>query len=341
MSATMPGLLIDRARQTPDVTAYRHKRRGVWEVGTWAGYAADAAAIGLALEALGVGEGDRVAVAADNRPEWLIADLGVQGIGAATVGIDPAISATEVQRVLSGCQARVVVCEDEEQFDKVMEVRATLPDLVAVVVIDTPGARNLDDPIVRTWAHLLAEGREIGPAAWRAKVEALDPPTSTLPPPRGDEVLSSVPLCHPAERSTSVVDALEIGYVVNFGEGGDSFPQDIREVQPTLLLCAPGTWERMRAGTEARMADASFLKRFTYRWCMAGGRALAARRTATESRATDPVLQGLCWLLCLRQLRRKLGLGRVTTATATAPLAPPVLEWFSSLGVEVREPCGR
>ncbi len=374
MSATLPAQLLERARATPTRTAYRHKRLGVWEAGTWADYAADAAAIGLALRDLGVGAGDRVAVAADNRPEWLVADLGVQGIGAVTVGVYPTSPTSEVQYLLSHSGARVVVCEDEEQLDKVLEARTRLPALEVAVVVDTRGVRHLDDPLVRTWADLLARGRDLDPAAWQASVQALDPEATavivytsgTTGPPKGaeltsrnlvaagtafcavlphspdHEVLSYLPLCHIAERLTSLIDALAMGYVVNFGEGGDSFPQDLREVQPTLFLGVPRIWEKMLAGTEIRMADASFAKRSVYRWCMARGRSLSRRRMAGGATPLDRALGGLCWLLCFRQLRRKLGLGRMRMAiSGAAPVSPQVLEWFWALGVEVREGYGQ
>ena len=367
--ATLPAQLLERASRHPSRTAYRHKRLGVWEVGTWAGYAADAAAAGLALEALGVGAGDRVAVAADNRPEWLITDLGVQGIGAVTVGIVPTSTAAEVRSVLSHAGARVVVCEDEEQLDKVLATRAELPDLVAAVVVAPRGVRVGADGFVRTWADLLTEGRQLDAGTWRAKVDALDPAATAVlvgtsaasgppavtelasrdlvaagaasraafPATLHDEVLSYLPLSHLAERLTSLVDALAVGYVVNFGEGGTSFPQDLREVQPSRFLGTPRVWERIVATTEERMAGASLVKRSAYRWCMARGRGLAARRDAASPRAGDPALRALCWLLCHRQLRRKLGLSRVNTAlSAGGPLPPPVFEWFRALGIEVR-----
>ena len=373
-NATLPAQLLARAARTPNRTAYRHKRLGVWEAGTWAGYAADAAAAGLALEALGVRAGDRVAIAADNRPEWLVADLGIQGIGAVTVGIYPTSPAAEVEYLLSHSASGVVVCEDEEQLDKVMEVRAGLPHPILAVVIDTRGVRNLDDAQVTTWEDLLARGREIDADRWRARVEALDPAATavivytsgTTGPPKGaeithrnlvaagasfssvltaspdDEVLSYLPLCHIAERLLSLVDALAVGYVVNFGEGGRSFPQDLREVQPTIFLGVPRVWEKMLAGTEIRVADASFLKRATYRWCTARGRAVAARRMTGRTAPLDAVLRGLCWLVCFRQLRRKLGLGRITTPiSGAAPISPQVLEWFWGIGVDVREGYGQ
>jgi long-chain acyl-CoA synthetase len=112
---SLPGLLLHRARTTPDNTALRLKRRGVWKHYTWRDYAERAAAVALGLESLGVGPGDRVAVHAENRPAWLFADLATQGLGAVSVGIYPTSPAPEVEYLLTHSGAKVLVAEDEEQ----------------------------------------------------------------------------------------------------------------------------------------------------------------------------------------------------------------------------------
>lgn len=375
MSApTLPAQLLERAAIAPGATAYRHKRLGVWESTSWACYASDAAAVGLALGSLGVGRGDRVAIAAGNRPEWLLADLGAQGIGAISVGVYPTCPAAEVRYLLRHSGAKVVVCEDEEQLDKVMDVRGDLPDLLAAVVVEERGVRVLDDPLVHRWDTLLQAGRQLDRGRWEEAVGRLDPSATavivytsgTTGPPKGaelshrnlvsageaftsvftatdaDEVLSYLPLCHIAERLTSVIDALAVGYVVNFGEGGVSFGQDMREVQPTIFLGVPRVWEKMLAATEIRMHDASWLKRRVYRWCTERGTKIATRRREGREKATDGLVRFLTWLVCFRQLRRKLGLARVTTAiSGAAPIAAKVLEWFWAMGVDVREGYGQ
>jgi long-chain acyl-CoA synthetase len=135
-------------------------------------------------------------------------------------------------------------------------------------------------------------------------------------------VLSYLPLAHVAERLFSVVNALGAGYVVNFGEGGESFTQDLRDVQPTFFLGVPRVWEKMMASVEIRMGDASRLKRAVHK--------LALRRGGAFAR------------LVHRPLLDKLGLSRCRNAVSgAAPIAPSVLEYFRSLGVPVREGYGQ
>src|SRR4051794_28089776 len=373
-AATLPALLLQRAASRPTAVAMRKKDLGRWKQYTWAEYAERAARVGLGLLEVGVKAGDRVAIHSENRPAWLLADIGVQGIGAQTVGIYPTSPAAEVAFILRHSEAAVVIVEDEEQFDKAWEVRQDLANLRHIVVIDTRGVRHLGDAMVSTFAELEEYGRGRELDEWKQSVAAIDPKdpailvytSGTTGPPKGamlshvnllaaghsfsqafggrpdDEVLSYLPLCHIAERLGSVIDALSTGYIVNFGEGGESFVNDMREVQPTIFLGVPRIWEKMMAGIQIRMTDASRIKRILYRFWLPRGAKVARKRMKGRMSPVDRLIYGLGWLMVFRSLRDKLGLGRVRVAiSGAAPIAPQVLEFFWSLGVPVREGYGQ
>jgi long-chain acyl-CoA synthetase len=364
---TLPARLLTLASTAPDRVAYRRKQLGVWEETTYARYAQKVAALGMGLVDLGVQPGDRVAIQSDNRPEWLVADLAVQGIGAVTVGVYPTSPEAELAHVLADSGASVLIAEDEEQLDKVLAVRSKLPELRHVLVIDPPP--GLDGSVLR-----LADVATSSGEGFAERVRDLDMAScavvvytsGTTGPPKGamlshanldaaagaaaeingehadDEVLSYLPLCHIAERVLSVVGALRAGYTVNFGEGGESFAADLREVQPTVFLGVPRVWEKLLAATEVRVADASWVKRRMYRIWVAQGRTRAGRRQAGTLSLLDRAVLGLGWLLLFRSLREKLGMSRVRDAlSGAAPIAPQVLEWLWALGIPVREVYGQ
>jgi long-chain acyl-CoA synthetase len=367
---TLPGLLVAHARDRPDAPALREKRRGRWHELTWGGYAERVARAAAGLRALGVEPGDRVAIHGENRPEWVIADLAIQGVGAISVGVYPTSPAPEVEYLLGHSESVVLIAEDEEQLDKALAVRERLPELRNIVLIDPPVRLN-QDPMVMTWEELEREGSVDD---FAQAVDALDPreaavivyTSGTTGPPKGamlthanltwaadsfrrafgtgpdDEVLSYLPLCHVAERLGSVINGLGTGYVVNFGEGGDSFAQDLRDVQPTLFAAVPRVWEKMLATVEIKMADASWLKRAAYRTAMRTGRGLAARRMQGALGPADRVRSAFAGALALRALRDKLGLARAERAVCgAAPIAPQVLEFFWALGIPVYEIYGQ
>jgi long-chain acyl-CoA synthetase len=367
---SLPAILLAHARARPDAVALRVKRRGRWEEITWAGYAGQVARAAQGLRALGVRPGDAVAIHGENRPEWVIADLAAQGIGAMSVGIYPTSPAAEAEYLLAHSETVVLVAEDEEQLDKALAVRERLPALKRIVVIDAP-VRLDEDPMIVTWDELVAEGDV---DAYAQSVAALDPgavalivyTSGTTGRPKGamlthanltwaaerfrqafgttenEELLSYLPLCHVAERLSSLINGLGTGYVVNFGEGGASFAQDLRDVQPTLFAAVPRVWEKMLATVEIRIADASRLKRAVYRAAIGQGRRIAPRRMRGELSVADRLVAAACHAAVLRPLREKLGLARVERGICgAAPIAPQVLEYFWALGVPVYEIYGQ
>jgi long-chain acyl-CoA synthetase len=370
---TLPSILLKRAADTPDRTAMRKKHLGRWRSYAWDEYAERAAAIGMGLRALGVEPGDRVAIHSNNRPAWVLSDMGVQGIGAVSVGIYPTSPAAEVEYVLSHSGSVVLIAEDEEQVDKAMAVREKLTELRKVVVKDPRGIDMSDE-----WLMTLDELEALGAGRrdeFAASVAALDTgqcaiivyTSGTTGPPKGamlshdnllaaarsseasyetsdrDEVLSYLPLCHIAERLISVVNAVYLGSVVNFGESTETFAQDLAEVQPTFFVGVPRVWEKLMALIQIKMADAGWIKRKNYDlWMGVGSRIARKRWTGKQLRGVDGLLYFLGWVMLYRSLRTKLGLSRTRGAVSgAAPIAPQVLEFFWTMGIPVREVYGQ
>ena len=369
---SLPAILLERARTTPGGIAMRKKALGRWRTYTWSEYAERASRIGRGLLELGVETGDRVAIHSENRVAWLLADMGIQGIGAVTVGVYPTSPAAEVEYLLGHSESRVVIVEDQEQLDKTLAVRDQLPELQKIVLVDDTGLRGFTDPMVMTLAELEALGDQRPHDEFVRLVSRLDETwvamivytSGTTGPPKGamlthynllasasatarafgvaagDEVVSYLPLCHVAERLISVVNAVALGYTVNFPESPNTVPQDLAEIQPTFFLGVPRVWEKYLASVEIRMEDASALKRANYRFWMKQGRKMAAKRL--RGGTPGGLRYFLGWLFLYRSIRKKLGLGRVREAVSgAAPIAPQVLEWFWSIGVPVREGYGQ
>lgn len=370
---SLPSIALRRGRTTPDRVAARAKDRGRWNPITWSAYADRVVVVARGLHELGVVAGDRVAIHAENCPAWLIADLAIQSLGAVSVGVYPTSPAPEVEYLLNHSEARVLIAEDEEQVDKSVTVAQTLPHLERIVVLDTRGI-DMSDEILMGLEALEALGEAssfdvVGSArAIVPESPAIIVYTSgTTGPPKGamlshrnllaaaaasgeafgvderTEVLSYLPLCHIAERLISAINAVAQGYVVNFGEGGDSFAEDLREVQPTFFLGVPRVWEKLMAGITIRMEDAGVVKRWNYAvWMRVGGSVARRRWSGGRLRGFDNVRYALGWLLLYRPLRAKLGMSRVDgVLSGAAPIAPQVLEFFWTIGVPVREGYGQ
>src|SRR5436309_1906535 len=156
---TIPGLLVERARRRPDRVAFRAKELGVYRETTWAALATRVAAVAHGLAAdFGVGRGAAVAIVGNPCPEWTIADLAAQALGAVTYGIYPTSAPGEVRYLLEHGGARVVVVEDQEHLDKTLSVLDECPGVRGVVVIDTRALFMYRHPRVHRFADIEARG---------------------------------------------------------------------------------------------------------------------------------------------------------------------------------------
>ncbi|MBT7858763.1 MAG: AMP-binding protein [Gemmatimonadetes bacterium] len=310
---TLPGLFWDRVRRWAPRVALREKNFGIWEEFTWADYGERVRACGFGLIACGLEPGRSVAIASEGRPEWLFADFGAQSVGGIAVGLYATNSAEQCAYVLEHAEAHVCVVEDQEQFDKIMNVRSQLPNLHWIVVIDPKGLRHVDDPMVLTFAELLEKGRDlerVQPGLLDERVDAIAPDDTTIlfytsgttGPPKGvmhshrslldgieplvavtglseqDETLCYGALCHLSERFVSLLMSLRCGQIVNFAERPETVFQDLPEVSPTFFFGVPRIFEKLKARIDIDMEEATWGKRKVYALALRiGGRRCRAR----------------------------------------------------------------
>jgi long-chain acyl-CoA synthetase len=374
---TAPALLFHEAARRGDRVAMRQKRLGIWQEITWTQYAEQARAVALGLISLGVQRGQCVAIASENRPEWIFLDLGTQAAGAVTVGVYTTNSAPECEYLAAHSESVVYVAEDEEQLDKALAFRARTPALRKIVVIDPKGLRHFEDPMVLTFAELLDLGRKLEasePGRLDRRLDEIHDDTAiivytsgTTGPPKGallshrtvlwtseligqvepsgesDELLSYLPLSHVAQRTITVFNHLRYGYVVNFVENLETFPQNLREIRPTQFFGPPRVWEKFYSAITLNVAEATPFKRLCYR--VGIGLSLRHARLALARRPASPGLRVASWLarrtVCWK-LRQHLGLDRVRFAfTGAAPISPELIYFFHALGIPLREIYGQ
>ena len=380
--ATIVSRIRDWAAATPDKVALREKRFGVWRPITWAEYWESVQTVAHALLALGVNPGDRVAVHSENRPEWLITDAATVAIRAATVGLYPTNPAPEVDYLLSNSGAKVLLAEDQEQLDKALaSTSPDLETIVYVEPRGIVG--HYDDARLMSWPALLDLGaahRTEHPGAVEAVMAAADPAdiatlvytSGTTGPPKGamltvsnvefaieklvlsggfcdppphseDLTLSYLPLCHVAERIFTSWFNVAVGSQVNFAECIETVPQNLREVQPTLLFGVPRIWEKLLASVRIKIDSATWTKRkYAYFWLRRADRIAATlERTGGVHTVASRLIYAVGWLLFFRSLRAHLGMRFVRYAgSGAAPIAPEVLRFFMGIGIPMHEVYG-
>jgi long-chain acyl-CoA synthetase len=319
-----------------------------------------------------------VSIIAENCPEWAYTDMGALSVGSVTNGIYTTDSPRQIEYIINDSGTRFLFAEDEEQLDKILEVRCRCPDLIKIFVFDMEGLHNYTDDQVMPFTVLLELGAAYErehPGTWDRMVEIAESndlailvyTSGTTGPPKGamlshcnilfqlgypdliarlgegDEQLSFLPLCHIAERTVSLFYPLESGATVNFAESLDTVPDNLREVGPALFFAVPRIWEKFYSSVALRMKEATPLGKLAYRWAIGIGLRVADHRL----RGTSPgvglrLLDCITDFLVLDNIRRSLGLHRVRgAATGAAPIAPDLIKWFMALGIDLREVYGQ
>jgi len=374
---TIPHLFLGKVKKYGGRVALREKEYGVWQEISWNEYCRHVRHFCLGLMEMGLSPGDHVSIFGENEPEWLYADLATQSAAAVAVGVYPTNPAKEAKYVIGHSESKFVICDNQEQVDKVLEVKPELPLLQKIIVTDMKGLRKYSDPMIMSFEAVEEIGGKIDqadPDKYYRIVDQLKTEdvaimvytSGTTGPPKGamlthsnvmeflkgasqvipqydtDEIVSYLPLCHVAERLMSVFLPLNSGATVNFAESVDTVSTDMREILPTFFLAVPRIWEKMMAGVFIKMKDASWLKRKTYQVCLPIGRRMAEARLADDKIPLGLKIQyGLAYLLLIRHLKKELGLLRARLSlSGAAPIAPEVLKYFHSLGVPVIEGWG-
>ena len=315
----------------------------------------------------------------ENRPEWIIADIGIQSIRAITVGLYPTNPPSEVKYLLGHSETKILFAEDQEQVDKALEVMDELPNLQKIIYFEDRGVVSYKEDILMSWDDFLAIGKEEyeknndfvtsrmeeiesgdvacliytsgttgapkGSMISHGNLEwcgSIIPKLSFTPGISNPEFLSYLPICHIFGRLIDIIVAIHVMGTINFAESIDTVQRDLAEVQPSMFPAVPRILERMHAGTLVRMKDASRLKKLLFATASKLGNFSANRRLENgEEDFIAKVTNFIAQVICFRALKKKLGLLNVDNAVSgAAPIAPEILKFFMNMGVPIYEGYG-
>lgn len=348
-----------------------------WVTITWGQFGAAARRIAAYLVDEGVGEQAHVAIWSANRPEWHIADMAVLSLRVRPVPIYLTLSAEQAGYVLGHSEAQVAVVENVALLDKIIEVRAQLPQLRRVVVIDgldQPRADGFAIPwtqaLHRGEAALARHGAEIDRRAAAVSMDdiaTLIYTSGTTGPPKAvmlthtniaaatrstaqfievgadDRTLSYLPLAHIAERMVSEFRSYVYGNVTYFAVSPDRLGEHLRDVRPTAFFGVPRIWEKMAASVRAQLDATPGVRGRLARWAVrVGERVSDVRHRGGQPGGLLALRHSLADRLVLGKLRVALGLDQAhILASGAAPIAPDVLRFFDACGLEIDEVYGQ
>jgi long-chain acyl-CoA synthetase len=374
VQTTFPRLMLDHARQRPDAPALREKLYGIWQTTSWSALATLVKHLACGLAAAGVKRGEHLVVVGDNRPRLYASMLAAQALGAIPVPLYQDAAAAEFVFPITNAEVRFAIVEDQEQVDKMLEVRERCPQLTHIWYDDPRGMRKYGEPGISALDALIAEGAERAqrePGFFDAQVQAVQPhdvaamffTSGTTGNAKGvvhthftlldranagktfdklterEEVLAYMPPAWVGQNIFSYAQWLACGYVVNCPESAATVTIDLKEVGPTYYFAPPRIFEGLLTSVMIRMEDASPMKRWLFHTCMAVARRVGpARMDGKPVTAIDALKWKLGDLFIFGPLRNTLGLSRVRVAyTAGEAIGPDLFTFYRSIGINLKQ----
>jgi long-chain acyl-CoA synthetase len=360
--------------------ALRKKELGIWREYTWKDCYQKVKSLSLGLASLGIEAGDRIAILGDNNPEWFWFELAIQAAGGIVVGLPPGGSPQEVKYLAEHSQSKFVIARDQEQVDKLLEIKDNLPSLKRVIYWNEKGLRQYDDPILTSLTELIASGEDyqkshpelfeqnlaLGkgddiaiilytagttglakgvPASHRFILSSLEAAVASNPIYESDEYVCVASPGWFFEQTLGFAASLMIGQRLNFPEEADTAPEDLREISPHTLIYPSKLWELVASVIRMGMANSTWLKRTLYNRSLPVGRKVAAQSLRDGGNPLGgfflDMANLMAKLIVFRPLRDKHGLNRVRVPyTAGGMLSPDIMELFQAMGINLRQVFG-
>ncbi|MBL8329595.1 MAG: AMP-binding protein [Rubrivivax sp.] len=374
MTSTFPRLMLEHAAQRPQAAALRVKEYGIWQTTSWSQLATLVRHLACGFAQAGMGRGDHVVVVGDNRPRLYACMLAAQSLGAVPVPLYQDAVSAEFVFPINNAEVRFAVGEDQEQVDKLLEVRERAPQLQRIWFDNPRGLRNYDEPGLAALDDLLKQGE----AAHGADAGFFDTQVARITPqdvaamfftsgttgnPKGvvhthftlldravagarfdklterEEVLAYMPPAWIGQNIFSYAQWLACGYVVNCPESAATVNIDLKEIGPTYYFAPPRIFEGLLTSVMIRMEDAGAIKKSLFQRFMAVARRVGpARMDGKPLSFVDKLSYALGNFFVYGPLRNTLGLSRVRVAyTAGEAIGPDLFTFYRSIGVNLKQ----
>ena len=374
MQTTFPRLLLQHAALRGAAPAMREKEYGIWQTQSWAELAKTVESIACGLHQAGLTRGEHLVVIGANRPSLNATMLAAQALGAIPIPLYQDAVATECGFPINNAEVRFALVEDQEQVDKMLEIREQCPQLTHIYYDEPRGLRNYDAPGLASLEELIGAGAAFAhqhPEFFKEEVEKAKPgdvaamffTSGTTGNPKGvvhthnslidraraganfdhltnaEDVLAYLPPAWIGQNIFSYAQWLACGYVVNCPESASTIAIDLKEIGPTYYFAPPRVFEGMLTSVMIRMEDAGAFKRKLFQRCMA-----LAKRVGPDLMDGKPVggmdklLYALGNWMIYGPLRNNLGLSRVRVAyTAGEAIGPDLFSFYRSIGVNLKQ----
>ena len=373
---TLPQVLADQARRMdPSRVAIREKAYGIWKTYNWQTYLDYVRQTALGLIALGLRRGENIGIVTNNHSEWLFSELGGQSAGAVTMNLFTSSAPDELATALTRIRAIIVIVQDQEQVDKLLEMKARLGHIRQVIYVDPTGMRRYaNDPWLIAYSELLDRGRRLDLeeperftrelARGKAGDVALMIQTSgTTGIPKlamlshrsftemarqwletasigiGSDWISITPPAWIVDQMWGVGITLAGGITMNFPETLETVDEDFREIGPSVIITSSRFWEDLASKIRVRMDDAGWVKKKIFKISERIGMKvvdLESRKEPIPARLR--LLNALASRLAFQPLLDRVGCSQMVSAfTGGHPISPQVIRFFRAIGLNLKQ----
>ncbi len=374
MQTTFARLLLKHATERPQDAAMREKEYGIWQALTWADLAKMVEHLACGLHQAGLKRDDHMVVVGANRPRLYATMLAVQALGAVPIPLYQDAAALECVFPINNADVKFAFAEDQEQVDKLLEIRPQCPQLVNIYFDDPRGLRKYDEPGLASLETLLDSGKAFAAkhtGFFKAEIEKAQPSdvaamfftSGTTGNPKGvvhthnsllnaaesgatfdkltsaEEVLAYLPPAWIGQNIFSYSQWLACGYVVNCPESAATTTIDLKEVGPTYYFAPPRVFEGLLTSVMIRMEDAGAFKRKMFSYFMTVAKKVGPAKTdGTSVGMLDSLKYALGNWMVYGPLRNNLGMSRVRVAyTAGEAIGPDLFTFYRSIGINLKQ----
>ncbi len=366
--------MLDHAARRPTAPALREKEFGIWQTLSWGALADLVRALAGGLAEAGLKRGEHLVVIGENRPRLYASMLAAQSLGAVPVPLYQDAAAGEFVFPITNAEITLAIVEDQEQVDKMLEVREQCPGLARIWFDDPRGLRNYAEPGLAALDTLIAAGQAFNaanPGFFDAEVAKTNPDdvaamfftSGTTGNPKGvvhthstlidraqagarfdklgasEEVLAYLPPAWIGQNIFSYAQWLACGYVVNCPESAETVMIDLKEIGPTYYFAPPRIFEGLLTTVMIRMEDAGRVKKWLFDHFMALARRIGPQlMDGKPVGALDRLRYQLGNLFIYGPLRNTLGFSRVRVAyTAGEAIGPDLFTFYRSIGINLKQ----
>ncbi|MBF0573093.1 MAG: AMP-binding protein [Desulfamplus sp.] len=376
---SIPQLLRLRMNYSGDKVALREKDFGIWNTYTWKSYYSYVRKTALGMRQIGIKKGDIVAIISDNIPELLFTAIGCHSLGAISAGIYQTTMPDEIAQIINSLKVTAVFCDNQEQVDKLVEVKNKIPKVKKIIYEDPRGMRSYtSDPWFIPISEIYKLGDKLGekePKLFDTLIDATAPDdvchlcltSGTTGVPKGtmmthknyinmgvqitkvdplkptDEYVSFLPFAWIGEQMNSFGIAMATGITINFPESVETAMSDLKEIGPHFMFGAPRIYESIRSSIWLKIDQSYWFNKKLYNYFIEIGQDAAKYRMSGKSMPI--MLNFKAWLgkqIIFRPLVNQIGLLRLRRAyTGGAALGPELFTFYQAIGVNLKQIYGQ